>query len=68
MGRAYWPRLTRAGQAYVLEAAIGQVARELRVPCVSPAGDRGDREGGCGPAPGKQRENWSEVEGYGDLA
>lgn len=41
MGRAYWPRPARAGQAYVSEAAIGQAARELRVPCVSPAGHGG---------------------------
>lgn len=32
MGRAYWPRPACAGQAYVLEAAIGQRARARRRP------------------------------------
>lgn len=56
MGRAYWPRPARAGQAYVLEAAIGQVARELRVPCVSRVCARpaavGTGQGGCDRHPG----------------
>lgn len=60
MGRAYWPRPARAGQAYVLEVAIGQVARELRV-------HGADRAGQCDPHPGnnagmavawKDRESW----------
>ncbi|CAN8204075.1 unnamed protein product [Coccothraustes coccothraustes] len=60
MGRAYWPRPARAGQAYVLEAAIGQVARELRA-------HGGDGVGRCDPHLGnnagmaaawEERESW----------
>lgn len=68
MGRAYWPRPARAGQAYVLEASIGQAARELRVPCVSRVCRGGDGAGRVRPVPGKQREKWRGVEGYGELA
>lgn len=64
MGRAYWPQLARAGQAYVLEAAIGQVARELRVPCVSPAGDCGEQGGRVPPG---TREKTRKLERGGRL-
>lgn len=61
MGRAYWPRPARAGQAYVLEAAIGQAARGLRVPCVPTAGRGGDQHPGNNARIGagwKDRESW----------
>lgn len=64
MGRAYWPWPARAGQAYVLAAAIGQVAREVRGPCVPTVGT-GQRGSDLRPgnkarvgAGGKDTERW----------